>query len=313
MVKAVDVVVIGGGPAGLSAALVLGRARRHTLLLDAGAGRNAPAAEAHGVFTRDGTPPAELRQIGRDQLAPYGVEVRAVEAVEARRVDGGFEVVLTGGEVVSTRKLLLATGLTDDLPPIEGFAERWGRSVVDCPFCHGWEVRDEPVAVLARGEIAVEYTPLIRNWSRDLVLCTDGDAQLDVEQRRRLEWLEIPIREERIARLEGQDGALERIVFADGGALPRRAIFVRTALRQRSDLPERLGCALTDAGRILVDERGRTSVPGVAAAGDAASRSTSVINAAAGGALAAASLTHELAAEDADRLVATAATDQANG
>jgi thioredoxin reductase len=293
-----DVIVIGGGPAGLSAALVLGRARQRTLLLDAGEGRNAPAAEAQGVFTRDGTPPAELRTIGRQQLRPYDVEIREVAATAAAATALGFEVEVADGTHLATRRLLLATGLRDELPPIPGLAERWGRSAIMCPFCHGWEVRDRPLAVYGQGPHWLDHATLIRNWSRDLIVCTDGPTELTDEARARLAALEIPLREERIVELVGPTPELSAIVFANGETLAREALFLGPKERQRSTLPAQLGCALTEQDRIAVDARGRTSVPGVSAAGDAAQVPAQVVLAAASGVMAAFGLVRDLVGLD---------------
>jgi thioredoxin reductase len=202
-----DVVVVGGGSAGLSAALVLGRSRRRTLLLDAGEPRNAPSSGVHGFFSRDGIPPQELLKIGREQLEPYpSVEVRSARVTGTSGENGDFEVILDDGAVVRSRKLLLATGVVDELPDKPGFKEFWGRGVYHCPYCHGWEVRDRPLAVLTPGEGAAERAAFIRNWSRDLVLLTDGPANLNEEGRRTLRALDIPVGEERISHLEGEPG-----------------------------------------------------------------------------------------------------------
>ncbi len=202
-----DVVVVGGGSAGLSAALVLGRSRRRTLVLDAGEPRNAPSSGVHGFFTRDGILLKELLDIGREQLEPYpSVEVRSARVTGASGENGDFEVVLDGGTVTRARKLLLATGVVDELPDKPGFEELWGRSVYHCPYCHGWEVRDRPLAVLSSDERAAERAAFIRNWSRDLVLLTDGPANLNEEGRRTLRALGIPVREEKISHLEGDPG-----------------------------------------------------------------------------------------------------------
>lgn len=276
-----DAIVVGGGVAGLSAGLMLGRARRRVLLLDAGEPRNASAAAAHGVFTRDGTPPLELLRLAREQLRPYAtVELRSEAAVAASAVDGGFEVELADGERARGRKLLLATGVRDELPAIPGFAELWGGSVFTCPYCHGWEMRDEPLAVYANGAVAMHAAPLLRNWSRDVVLLTDGPAELTAEERAKLAALEIPVREERVARLVGAaagapgggERRLECVVFVGGEELRRRGILMRPGQRPRTELAVGLGCGLKEdgpmAGLIVVDATQQTTVPGVFAAGD---------------------------------------------
>lgn len=298
-----DVVVIGGGPAGLNAALVLGRARWRVMLVDAGQGRNATAREAHNIFTRDGTPPAELRRIGQEQLQPYGVDVRRGTVTGASIRDGAFSVALDEGGELTTRKLLLATGVVDELPPLEGLAERWGTSVFNCPFCHGWEVRAEPVVAYGQGTVGFELARLLRGWSADVALCTDGPTGLTAEERAHLTALGIPIREEPIARLDGAGSALERIVFADGATLPCHAILMRPPRRQRSSLAVELGCAFTDAGLVQVHEWGQTSVPGVCAAGDMASEVAMVVAAAAAGAKAGAAITKELLEEHEQRVL----------
>jgi len=292
-----DIIIVGAGPAGLSAALVLGRVCRRVLVIDSGKPRNAPSPTSHSFFTRDGVPGTELRRIGREQLQPYGVEVLDAEVAEALREGEAFTVVLGDGSRRSARRLLLATGVVDPLPEIEGLRELWGQGIFHCAYCHGWEVRGEPLAVLADGESAAEIVALVRCLSRDVVLCTHGSADLG-EDRERLGRNGIPIREERIVRVEGRDGHLERIVFADGTELPRRALFLPTLPRQHSDLAERLGCVLTDYGLVKVDSAGLTTVPGVYAAGDLALRRHQVVVASADGAIAGIAINHELAWEE---------------
>ena len=295
-----DVLIVGAGPAGLSAALVLGRARRRVLVFDSGQPRNAPSPAAHNVFTRDGTPPREMLRIGREQLRPYaGVEFRDAEVTDATRdEDGGFTVHLADGSRFRGRRLLLASGMREKLPEIEGMRELWGTGVLHCPYCHGWEMRDEPLAVYGRGEFALEFAGTLRGWSRDLVICSNGPADLGEEDRQKLARHGIGLTEEPIARLEGRNGALERIVFADGSTLARRALFARFPQRQQSPLAERLGCVLTDRHQVETDEYGRTSVPGLYAAGDLARPMQQVILAAADGTVAAICLNHELSTEE---------------
>jgi thioredoxin reductase len=308
-----DVVIVGGGPAGLNAALTLGRARRRVLLVDGGQPRNAPAQAVHGFLSRDGLPPAELRHIGREQLARYPtVEVRDTEVLNVQAIDepdgngGGFAVTLADRSVTRARRLLLATGLVDQLPPIDGLAERWGRSVLHCPYCHGWEVRDQALAVLGAGPRAVQLAAHLTRFSPDVALCTNG-APLDSDSRGLLAGLGVAVREEPVQRLDGEGGRLDRVVFAAGPPLARHAVFVRAPYRQRSDLPARLGCALLEDGTVAVDDLGRTSIPGVHAAGDLARRpslpfaTAQVVMAAAAGATAAVAIDQQLLAEDLQR------------
>ncbi|PAP76039.1 NAD(P)/FAD-dependent oxidoreductase [Rubrivirga marina] len=293
-----DAIVVGGGPAGLSAALALGRSRRRVLLAADGPTRNAPAEAAHNVFTRDGTPPAHLVRLGLDQLAPYDVTVRRERATDAERTGDGVVVTFEGGERVEARGVVLATGVRDVLPDVPGMAELWGTGVFHCPYCHGWEVAGRPLAVLARGEAAHHLGRLIRGWTDDLVLFTDGPGGLDDDERQRFERNGVAVREEPIERLEGENGTLKAVVLADGERVARAGLFLRPDQELRSDLPHRLGCPLTDTGRLAVDVGGRTPVGGVYAAGDIATAMQSVPTAAASGALAGAMLNFDLLEAD---------------
>jgi thioredoxin reductase len=296
-----DVIIAGAGPAGLSAALVLGRAQRTALVCDTAEPRNAPVRAMHGFLSRDGTAPADLRGISREQLARYpSVELRDIGIETARPLNGdGFAVELADHTTVETRRLLLATGVVDELPAIEGLAEHWGRGVFNCPYCDGWEHRDQPLAVLGGDVINIFLAVSLVRWSRDLVLCTDGatpdDGSLDLLSSRGIDVRETPV-----VGVEGSDEGLEHIVFADGSRLARRALFFHPPTRQRSDVPAQLGCTLLDDGSVQIDDLGRTDVPGVFAAGDMARRPTMpvagamVIIAAAEGAVAAVAIDQEL-------------------
>lgn len=282
-----DAIIIGGGTAGLSAALLLGRSRRRVLVCHGGDPRNAPAPHSHSFFTRDGVSPLELLRIGREQLEPYdGVRLVEAEVLDITGGEKGFIVTLADGTRHRARKILLATGVYDELPPIEGLRELWGTGVVHCPYCHGWEVRDQPIAIRSDGEMAVEFALMLKGWSDDIILCTDGPSTLIASDRERLAGYGITIREEPIVRLEGEDGELRRIVFANGEPIERRALFFRAAQRQRSDLPARLGCGFTDDGKVKVDEMMQTTVPGIYAAGDMTTPMQQVVMAAAAGSLA---------------------------
>ena len=293
-----DVVVIGGGPAGLSAALVLGRSRRSVLLLDAGHPRNERSAWAGGVFSRDGMHPAELLQVARRQLARYEtVEVRRATAVAASIRADGFAVTAADGAIAAARRLLLAHGIVDRLPNVEGVAALWGRGIYHCPHCDGWEMRDKQLAVWADGPEAVELVPVLLPWSRDLVLLTGGPSRLSPDERRELERHGVRIVESRIRRIEGAD-RLERVVLDDGSSEEPAAVFLKPEPEPASDLAAQLGCELSEWGLIEVGADSQTSVPGVYAAGDAASKIHQVVVAAAAGARAAIALHHDLARED---------------
>ncbi len=268
-----DVVVVGGGPAGLSAALVLGRAGRSVLVCDSAQGRNAPAAAVHGFLTQDGTSPAEFRRIGREQLKPYGVEFHAGKASDARKAGGGFEVTLDGSEVVACRKLILATGMVDDLPEVRGLRELWGSAVIHCPYCHGWEFRGRPWAFLVPPEATVEVATLLLGWSKQLALLTNGPSRVSPEHRAWLEKHGIEVVEGRVDRLEGDGGRLKAVHLEGGRRLERDVLFLRTRLRQASDLPEKLGCSLLTqgmgTGMVKTEPSGATEVEGLYVIGDA--------------------------------------------
>ncbi len=277
-----DCVIVGGGAAGLSAALVLGRARRRTLLIDAGHQSNLAAHGIGGLLGHDGRAPAELYAMGRRELTPYpSVEVRTGEVISAERVEGGFVLELADGRRESARRVVLATGMEYRQPALPGLAELWGRSVFHCPFCHGWEVRDEPLAVLARGDLAVHKALLLRGWSDDVVLLTDGPADLAAEDHARLMAAGIAIDERPVAELVASDGELAQIAFVDGGRMARRGLLVVAPLHQRSGLAEQLGAA-----------------PGVFAAGDVSAEMPSVAGAIAAGSQAAALIVQSLLTDD---------------
>ncbi|MCG8350892.1 MAG: NAD(P)/FAD-dependent oxidoreductase [Chloroflexales bacterium] len=254
-------------------------------------------------MSRDGIVPADLRRVGREQLQPYdSVVFRFGEAVDAQQTERGFAVVLDDGTMVHTRRLLLATGVRDELPAIEGFAECWGKTVLHCPYCHGWEVRDQPLTLYGNAAIGMELAQLLRGWSRDLVLCTDGAVELTVDEQQQLIRHDIGIREEKIVRLECTNGVLHRIIFATGEPLPRHALFLRPVQRQRSTLPAQLGCAFVGQGPlpdlVKVDPLGETSVPGLYVAGDAMTAMQQAIVAAASGVVAAGAINRALLQEE---------------
>jgi len=294
-----DVIIIGGGPAGLSAALILGRCRRRVLVCDAERPRNAASQSLNGFLTRDAIPPMELRRIARDQLGKYDtVEFRHAEAADAARLPDGFAISLQDGARLTCRKLLLATGVVDHIPQIEGIAELYGRSVFHCPYCDGWEFRDQPLGIYGRGEhgkgLALELTA----WSRNLILLTDGDAELEGKDYDRLHQSRILVRTERIIALEGDEGILHRIRFEGGEALERRALFLSTGESQASDLPARLGCRFTSKGAVDTGTYETTNVPGLYVAGDASRYVQLSIVAAAEGAEAAFAINTALLKED---------------
>lgn len=293
-----DCIIVGGGPAGLSAALMLGRCRRRALLCDVGGQRNILARRIHAYLTRDGTAPAEFLQVARAELGRYGgIECRELEIVKARRNGDGFLLEAADGTRLTTRKLLLATGVVDDLPEIQGLQALYGTSVHHCPYCDAWEWRDRALAVYGcdeRGEgLALDLTA----WSADVLYCTDG-SPVSSSARARLSAAGISLREEPILRLEGHEGNLERIVFAGGGAASRNALFVSCGQRQRSRLAEVLGCRFGARGTVDTGKCEATNVAGVFVAGDASKEAQFVVVAAAEGAEAAMAIHQALMKED---------------
>jgi thioredoxin reductase len=292
-----DVVIVGGGPAGLSAALVLGRCRRSVLICDEGRPRNAAAKAAHGFLSRDGIAPHELLRIGREQLRPYEIEIQNAVVETASCKDGGFQICLRGGAELESRKLLIATGVRDQLPEIPGLRELYGSSVHHCPYCDGWEWRDQPVAVLGSTRGAPGLAISLLTWTRDVALLMGGKP-LSGAARQRVEKNGVKVYTRKVERLEGKDGMLERVIFRGGESLPRSALFFSTAQTQRSTLPEQLGCAFTKRGAVRTSRREAAGAPGVYVAGDASHDVQFLVVAAAEGAKAAVAINKELEAED---------------
>lgn len=294
-----DVIIVGGGPAGLSAALVLGRACRRVLVIDDGRPRNYATRAVHGFLTRDGIGPFELRRIGLEELRQYDtVRVEDAEvAAAAREANGAFRVDLRDGRRFTARRLLLATGVADILPTVPGFNELYGRSVFHCPYCDGWELRGQPLAVYGCQRRGYGLSIELLGWSRDIVLCSDGACQLDPDELATLDRNGIQVREERIVRLEGADGILERIVFDNGDVLPRRAMFFTTGQVQASRLATQLGCEFNEKGTVRTGPYEMTHVPGLYVAGDASRHVQWVVVAAAEGAEAAYAISQDLIRE----------------
>ncbi|MER6576385.1 NAD(P)/FAD-dependent oxidoreductase [Nonomuraea sp. NPDC001023] len=289
-----DVVVVGAGAAGLSAALLLGRARRKVAVVDAGAPRNAPAAHMHGFLSRDGLPPATLLELGRAEIDRYGVRLLWGRVEE---VEPGFAVRLEGGPVLGARRLLVATGLYDELPAIPGVRERWGKDVLHCPYCHGHEVGDQPLGVLGTHPGAVHQALLLRQWSDDVVLLTHT-LDLTPQDRDRLEARGVRIVEGPIDHLVVEDGRLRGVELTDGRVLPRAAVFLFPRMVPQDQVLTRLGCDKDDAGWVVTDRTGRTSVPGVWAAGNVVDPRAQVVTAAGTGSAAASAVNADLVDEE---------------
>jgi thioredoxin reductase len=295
-----DVVVVGGGAAGLSAALVLGRARRRVAVVDGGRPRNAPAAHMHGFLSRDGMPPTDLLAVGRAEASGYGVESIQDQVVSVQR---GFSVQLSSGSGLSARRILIATGSRDDLPDIPGVPERWGKDLLHCPYCHGWEVRDQPIAVLGTNPGSIPHALLVRQWSDDVIFF----AHTVVPTRRELAQLQardVQVVTGSVTRLVVDDDRLSAVELSDGRAIPRAAVFVRPVNAPHADgLLAQLACDVDDAGFAIVDATGQTSTAGVWAAGNVVDPRFQVITSAGGGSAAAIAINADLVREDVERAV----------
>ncbi|XRQ04796.1 NAD(P)/FAD-dependent oxidoreductase [Actinomadura welshii] len=299
-----DVLIIGGGPAGLSAALVASRARRSVTVVDAGDPRNATAEHMHGFFTRDGMPPKALLETGRTEVRGYGGEIvdGTVEHAEALPT-GGFAVTLGDGSRLTARRLLVTAGVADVLPDVAGLRERWGREVQMCPYCHGWEVRDKRLAVLATSPQSLHQVTLLTQWSPDVTLITG--AAPEGEEAARLDVRGVRVVEGEARRLVVEHDRVTGIELADGPVVGCDAVFVAPTPVAKAGPLTGLGCELDGDGFVKVDATGRTSVPGVWAAGDITNPRGQVVIAAAGGAMAAGMINADLIeAEIAERLAA---------
>ena len=295
-----DVIIVGAGPAGLSAALVLGRACRKVLLFDQDLGRNRFTKKLHGFITREGTPPLEFRRMAREDLKRFdNVRHEVMQIVRAARINtGGFDVFTADGRSFTSRRLLLATGVMDNIPDIPGIRDLYGQSVFHCPYCDGYELRGAPLAVYGRGKRGYGLSLELTGWSRDILLCSDGESGLTAEEEARLIANGTTLNEKPVARLEGKDGILERVVFTDGTSVPRRALFFTQGQTQCSDLARTLGCDFNEKGTVSTGKYEVTNIPGLYVAGDASRDVQWVVVAAAEGAEAAYAINQELIKEE---------------
>ncbi len=317
--EGVDVVVVGGGAAGLSAALTLARARRSVVVVDAGSPRNAAAAGVHGYLGCEGVPPGELLARGRDEAGRYGARTVRATVVALERTTAGpapaFAVRLGDGRVVRSRRVVLTTGLADELPEVGGLRERWGRDVLHCPYCHGWETRDRPIGMLASGPSAAEEALLLRQWSGDVVLFLHGQPWPDAPTMERLAAMDVVVVEGRVSELVVQDDRLCGLRLADGRVVPRETLVVQPRLVPRAELldgrlddlglheeVQRDGAVVS--GTFVPADTGVTDVPGLFVAGNLADPAAEVVTAASSGLRAATAVNVDLVQEDVDAAVA---------
>ncbi|MFI7277009.1 FAD-dependent oxidoreductase [Streptomyces sp. NPDC049879] len=307
-----DVVVIGGGAAGLSGAVALGRARRSVLVIDDGTPRNAPADGVHTLLGHEGVSPLALLAAGREEAARYGAEIVPAHVATAGRTPDGFHVVLADGTAVAARRLLVASGLTDELPGVPGLADRWGREVLHCPYCHGWEVRDQPIGVLGTGPLSVHQALMWRQWTDDLTLFRHAMPELTDEQAEQLDARGITVVHERVTGLTVADDRLTGVALADGAVVPCAALAVTPLFTARAAFLDGLGITPVERERegqvvgtvVPVDETGATPVPGVWAAGNVTTPSQQVVGAADAGVRAGAAVNADLTAEETAAAVA---------
>lgn len=298
MKQTVDVVIIGGGPAGLNAALVLGRARKSVAVIDEGRPRNRVTRETHGFLTRDGISPSEFRRIAKEQINAYPA-VQFVEdaAITITGTDGHFETTTAQGATYRSKKLLFAVGMKDLPLDVNGLKDVYGKSAFVCPYCDGWELRDQPLVLIVKGARALHSAKMLSGWTNQYTICTDGPDEWTDEEREELKLHNVPTYDSKILRIESSEGMVERVVLEDGTSIPCTGIFFAPKLTAGSTLPQSLGCKMTETGTVIVDAFGKTNVPGVYSAGDAATELYQAITAASLGALAGVGINGELLTE----------------
>ncbi len=297
--KSFDVIIVGGSYSGLSAAMSLGRALRQVLVIDSGLPCNRQTPHSHNFITQDGEKPAVISAKAKLQVDIYKtVQFYNGLAIKAIKTENGFEIETESGEIFNARKLLFATGVKDLLPEIKGFADCWGISVLHCPYCHGYEVKNEKTAIIANGEMGFEFAKLISNWTKDLRLCTNGKSELTSEQTQILKNHGVLILEEEIDSLENKDGYVSNIVFKNGEKVDVKAIYARVPFEQHCKLPKDLGCEINEQGYLKVDLMQKTTIPGIFGSGDATTQMRSVALAVSSGSIAGAVINKELIDED---------------
>ena len=290
-----EVIIIGGSYAGLSVAMSLGRSLRNTLLIDSGKPCNAQTPHSHNFLTQDGQTPKQIADTAREQVKTYPtIHFYDGLAISGRRTDEGFEISTAAGDTFRAKKLIFSTGLKDQMPEIKGYAECWGISVIHCPYCHGYEVKHEKTGVFGNGDAGFEYARMISNWTKDLTIFTNGTSTFTSEQTAKLAGHNIRIVEKAITELVQEDGKVQKILFDDQTEEQITAIYSRPAFKQHSEIPEQLGCALTETGLLKLENIQQTNVPGIYAAGDNSHMARSVALAVSAGSMAGVMANREL-------------------
>ncbi|MBP2833451.1 NAD(P)/FAD-dependent oxidoreductase [Aquimarina sp. U1-2] len=294
-----DVIIVGGSYAGLSAAMTLGRSLRDVLLIDAGNPCNKQTPHSHNFITQDGAPPASISAIAKEQVLAYPkVQFLQDTAKRGLQTNNRFEIITESGQSFQSRKLIFATGIKDILPEIEGFADCWGKTVIHCPYCHGYEVKKQKTGIFNNGDEAFETAKLISNWTKDLAIFTNGKSKLSEEQTRKLQQKNISIIEKPITSVVHENGYMERLKFEDSTTMALNAIYVRVPFKQHSNIPTELGCALDEHGYLMVDSFQKTNIPSIYACGDNTTFIRSVAQAVYAGNLAGAMVNREMIETD---------------
>src|SRR5688500_13956911 len=299
MSKIYDVIIVGGSYAGLSAAMALGRALRNVLVIDSGNPCNRQTPHSHNFITHDGEVPSEISRKAKDQVMAYPtVKFMNGTVVSGKKVEDKFQIEIDNGESFFAKKLLFTSGVKDTMPGIKGFSDCWGVSVLHCPYCHGYEVRNEPTAILANGDMAFEMARLINHWTKDLVVFTNGSSNITPEQVQKIEFHNIKIIATEIESIEHQNRQIKLLHLKGGKSFALKAIYARPVITQHCTIPQNLGCELTEQNLLKVDAFQRTSIAGIFAAGDNSTMMRSVSLAVAGGGFAGASINKELIEEE---------------
>jgi thioredoxin reductase len=290
-----DVIIVGGSYAGLSAAISLGRSLRNVLIIDSGLPCNQQTPHSHNFLTQDGKPPKEIASLARQQLEEYKtVQFQKDFATSAKKTDSGFVVKIQSGETFSSKKLILATGIKDTIPEIKGFAECWGISVIHCPYCHGYEYRNQKTGIIANGERAFHIASLVSNLTNDITVLTSGKADFKSDQIKRFNTHNIKVLESEISEIEHDNRQIKHVIFNNGIKITFKAVYAALPFTQHSDIPVSLGCELTEQGYIKVDGMQKTTIDGVFACGDNSAMMRSIANAVYSGNLAGAMVNKEL-------------------